>query len=203
MRDAVLRPDHRILFELARRRRGRRRRCATRTAGWRGWRRRCPGSGSRSAPDRSWCRRWRSTGMPSLFASETAMYSFLGSTTKSASGSSSMSRMPSRFFAIFSRSRSMRSRSFLVSGLFSSPRRPSISFRRWIEVRRVTKLVSVPPSQRLVTRTRRRAAPLRRSPPGPAAWCRRTGCACPRRPGYCTNSATWLNSLSVFCRSMM
>ena len=73
------------------------------------------------------------TGMPSLLASATAMSSRLGSTTNSTSGRPSMSRMPERLRCIFSRSRSRRSFSFLVSGLSSSPRRCSSSLSRWIE----------------------------------------------------------------------
>ena len=92
------------------------------------------------------------TGMPRMFASLTAMYSCFGSITKSASGSSSISLMPVRFFSSFSFSRSSRSRSFLVRfSLSSCARIASISFKRWIDLRIVEKLVSVPPSHRVFT----------------------------------------------------
>ena len=54
------------------------------------------------------------TGMPSLLASATAIFSFLASTTNSAPGSRPMLLMPSRLRLSFTRSRSKSSFSFLV-----------------------------------------------------------------------------------------
>ncbi len=54
------------------------------------------------------------TGIPSLLASATAIFSFLASTTKSAPGSRFMFLMPSRLRDSFTRSRSKSSFSFLV-----------------------------------------------------------------------------------------
>src|SRR6266508_3691495 len=76
------------------------------------------------------------TGMPRMFASLTAMYSCFGSMTNKASGSSSISLIPVRFFSSFSFSRSSRSRSFLVRFSLSSwARVASISFKRWMDLR--------------------------------------------------------------------
>ncbi len=52
------------------------------------------------------------TGMPSRFASWTAMCSFFVSMTKTAAGSRGISLMPPRFFSSFSRSRSREATSF-------------------------------------------------------------------------------------------
>ena len=61
--------------------------------------------------------------------------------------------MPERFFASLARSRSRRMRSFFVrmASEFSASI-ASISLRRMIDLRIVTKFVRVPPSQRLFTK---------------------------------------------------
>src|ERR1019366_2151173 len=53
-------------------------------------------------------------GMPSLFASSTAIFSFLASTTKRRPGTRDIFLMPERFFASLSRWRAIMSCSFLV-----------------------------------------------------------------------------------------
>ena len=92
-------------------------------------------------------------GMPSLFASVTAMCSFFVSMTKTVSGRRSRSRMPPRLRRSFSSSRRCFRASFL--GMASkSPARSIASYSRSLPVRdeMVVKLVSIPPSQRSFTK---------------------------------------------------
>ena len=91
-------------------------------------------------------------GMPSLLASVTAMCSFFVSSTKTASGSRSMLRMPPRLRSSFSSSRLMMSASFLGMASNSPESRMrwySFIFATRLEI--VWKLVSMPPSQRSLT----------------------------------------------------
>jgi hypothetical protein len=91
-------------------------------------------------------------GIPSLFASLTAIRSFFESTTKSSPGRRVMFLMPARYFVSFSRSRSMRSCSFFVYASNSPVSTPdSSSLSRRICFLTVWKFVSRPPSQRSVT----------------------------------------------------
>ena len=88
-------------------------------------------------------------GIPSLLASVTPMCSFLVSRMKTASGRRSIWAMPPRLRSSFSSSRLRRRASFL--GLTSNS--PEVRIRRYsciLETRfpMVSKLVSMPPSQR-------------------------------------------------------
>ena len=92
------------------------------------------------------------TGIPSLLASVTAMCSFFVSSTKTASGCLSRPRMPPRFFCSFSSSRLSSSASFF--GIASnSPDACMRSYSSILPTRLeiVSKLVSMPPSQRSLT----------------------------------------------------
>src|SRR2546430_324567 len=92
------------------------------------------------------------TGIPSLFASATAIRSFFESATNNAPGSRPMFLMPERYFSSFKRSRLNSSCSFLVWCSNSPSLIPcSRSFSRLICFLIVWKFVSVPPSQRSVT----------------------------------------------------
>ena len=96
-------------------RRAPRRRCRPRTAGSIAARRRCPESRSRLRPGSQLVSTTPITGILSLRASSTAICSCRVSTTKTASGSRPMPRMPSRFFASLRRSLSSRAISFFES----------------------------------------------------------------------------------------
>ncbi len=170
----------------------------------RGSRRRCPGSRSRSARGRSWCRRSRSPGCRACWPRRPRSYSFFGSTTNSASGSASMSRMPSRLRDMRSRSRSRRRRSFLVRSVSSSPSRDSMLLElldRRCEGDEVGQRAAEP----AVGDEELAAAPglLGDRRPGPAAWCRRTGSACRRRRARARTRPRPRTARGVFCRSMM
>ena len=77
----------------------RRRPPSTRTGGWTAARRRCRGSRSPPRRDRQLVSTMPMTGIFSLRASSTAIFSLPVSTMKTASGSRDMWRMPSRFFS--------------------------------------------------------------------------------------------------------
>ena len=88
-------------------------------------------------------------GMPSLLASVTAMCSFLVSSTNTTSGSFSILAMPPRLRSSFSSSREISRASFL--GMASNS--PESRMRRYSAILAtrldmVSKLVSMPPSQR-------------------------------------------------------
>ncbi len=119
----------------------------------RGWRRRWMGSGSPSGSGCSSCRPWRRLGCPTRFASATAMYSMLGSTMKSAAGSLVISLMPPKWRL----SRSISSSIFRMS--FFGHARELAALHGVLEAHQVVdaaldrrKFVSVPPSQRLLTK---------------------------------------------------
>ena len=89
------------------------------------------------------------TGMPSLLASATARCSFFVSSTKTASGRRPMLRMPDRLRSSFSSSRPRISASFL--GMASNSPESRMRWYSCILATRlamVSKLVSMPPSQR-------------------------------------------------------
>ena len=91
-------------------------------------------------------------GIFNLFASVTAMCSFFVSRMNTASGRLPMRRMPPRFFCSFSSSRPRRRASFF--GIASnSPESFIRSYSCIFETRlaMVSKLVSIPPSQRSLT----------------------------------------------------
>ena len=92
------------------------------------------------------------TGMPSLFASATAMCSFLGSMTNSASGSSlhvaDAVEVLRQLLALALEPQPLLLGQRAVLVVQAAPRSPSGARSRCAMV---TKLVSVPPSQRLVT----------------------------------------------------
>ena len=92
------------------------------------------------------------TGMPSLFASVTAMCSFFVSTTKMASGAFFMSRRPPRLRWSLVSSRSSISASFLIMAS-NSPEAFMRSYSSILLTRFeiVSKFVSMPPSQRSLT----------------------------------------------------
>jgi len=92
------------------------------------------------------------TGIPSLLASASAIFSWPTSIMNRMSGRAVMSLIPPRLFSSFSISR----RSCRTSFLFSSSKLPSSdwvsrSLRRLMDCFTVLKLVSIPPSQRWVT----------------------------------------------------
>ncbi len=92
------------------------------------------------------------TGMFSLRASATAMVSRAESTMTIASGSFSMSRIPSRLRKSLVRSRPSAASSFLDIALNSADFSMSSRYlRRSTDLRMVARLVSVPPSQRWLT----------------------------------------------------
>ena len=89
------------------------------------------------------------TGMPSLLASATARCSFLVSRTNTASGRRPMLRMPDRLRSSFSSSRPRMSASFF--GMASNSPESRMRWYSCILATRlamVSKLVSMPPSQR-------------------------------------------------------
>ena len=91
-------------------------------------------------------------GISSLRASVTAMCSLTTSTMKTAPGSSAIDLMPPSAFSSFSRSRVMPRTSFLViRSKVPSVDIFSMAWRRSMNPLTLLKLVSVPPSQRLVT----------------------------------------------------
>ena len=93
------------------------------------------------------------TGMPSLLASVTAMCSFLVSSTNTASGRLVRPRRPPRLRCSFSISRVSRRASFF--GMASnSPESRMRSYSSILPTRleMVSKLVSMPPSQRSLTK---------------------------------------------------
>ena len=89
------------------------------------------------------------TGMPSLFASVTPMCSFLVSSTKTASGRFVRLRMPPRLRCSFSSSRvRMRASFFGMTSNSPDTFMRSYSFILSTRLEIVSKLVSMPPSQR-------------------------------------------------------
>ena len=92
------------------------------------------------------------TGILSRLASLIASASLLVSMTKTRSGTPPMSLMPPSAFSSFSRSRDSIRRSFLVRPLAPSPSCSSSLRSREIEPEIVFQLVSVPPSQRELTK---------------------------------------------------
>ena len=92
------------------------------------------------------------TGMPSLLASVTAMCSFLVSSTNTAAGRLLRLRMPPRFFCSFSSSRVRRRASFFgIASNSPEARMRSYSIILATRLEMVSKLVSMPPSQRSLT----------------------------------------------------
>jgi hypothetical protein len=144
-------------------------------------------------------------GMPSRRPSATAMCSRLTSTRNIAAGSLVISRKPSSDFRYRSTSREMRERSFFDNSFHavSSACSTSCSLKRSSDFFTVRKLVSVPPSQRLLTKSwlarsdsictgaaACRLVPTKSTLPPPAVTSRRK------------SSASWKRS-SVWSRSTM
>ena len=99
----------------------------------------------------SWCRRSRSPGCRACWPRRRRCTRSSGRPRRARRAGASMSRMPSRLRVILARSRSSRRRSFFDSMLSLSSSLPSTSLSRSTDAVMVTKLVSVPPSQRCVT----------------------------------------------------
>ena len=92
------------------------------------------------------------TGIPSLVASFTAIFSYPTSITNRASGIPFISFIPDKLTSSFSNSRTYINCSFLlICSKLPSVCIASISFKRFIEPRTVLKLVSNPPNQRRFT----------------------------------------------------
>ena len=143
------------------------------------------------------------TGILRRFASLIASASLLVSMTKTRSGTPPMSLMPPSAVSSFSRSRDSISRSFLVR-----PRAPSLSIssslrRREIEAEMVFQFVSMPPSQRALTKycAERFAAPAISSEA-----CRLVPTNNTRPPletASDTAFSAWCSSGTVWARSMI
>ena len=143
------------------------------------------------------------TGMPSTLASLIASSSLLVSTTNMTSGSPPMSRMPPRLFSSLSRSRVSWSTSFLVRPAVSPDSCSSRLLRRLIELEMVFQLVSMPPSQRWLTKCWPDACAA--SAIASCAWrLVPTNSTLPPRATVCwTKSSARANSGTVCDRSMM
>src|SRR3954468_4838724 len=119
-----------------------------------------PGTGKAMPCGLTFESRMATTGIPSTFASLIASSSLLASITKMTSGRPPMSRMPPSESSNLSRSRVSCSTSFLVRPAVSPESCSSRLLKRLIEPEIVFQLVSMPPSQRWLTK----CWPERRAP---------------------------------------
>ena len=143
------------------------------------------------------------TGMPSTLASLIASSSLLASITNITSGTPPMSRIPPSESSSLSRSRVSWSTSFLVRPAVSPESCSSSALRRLIDCEMVLQLVSIPPSQRWLTKCWPHA--FAASAIGCCAW--RLVPTNNTLPPACTvaetNSSARANSGTVCDRSMM